>query len=317
MELKHLRLVKNIVDLGSMAKSKHKLCLTQSALSHQLKEAENQAGTALFYRRNKKLILTPAGALVYKSATDILDRTDRLEQEVRDMAKTGKYLMRICTACFTNYLWMPSLIARFDEMHPGVEIKICPEYLNQGVERILSHDLDALIVNKPEPVKGIRYFEIMNDELVAIVPPGHKWLKKKYVKATDFADCNLIIFSKPMHTVVVYNRVMKPAGISPRIIYEVPMTEAMVEMVVSGLGIAVIPYWIAQPYIEPGRVTAVRVTRGGLHRSLGIVFHERETYPPYYHTLVEFFRQNLSQFKPRDQLVSGQFHDEYPVLRKD
>ncbi len=295
MELKHLRLVKSIVDLGSMSKSKNKLCLTQSALSHQLKEAENQAGTALFYRQNKKLILTPAGELVYQSAGEILARTDRLNQEVKDIARTDKGTVRICTSCYTNYLWMPSLITRFSELHPGVEIKICPEYMNEGIAPILNFDLDALIINKPEPVKGIRYFEIMNDELVAIVPHNHPWVAKKYVKAADFTDCDLIIFSKPLHTVVVYNKVMKPAGISPRNIYEVPMTDAIVEMVVSGLGIAVIPYWIAKPYIDSGRIAAVRVSQGGLHRSLGIIFHERETYPPYFHTLIEFFRQTLGE----------------------
>jgi LysR family transcriptional regulator for metE and metH len=81
------------------------------------------------------------------------------------------------------------------------------------------------------------------------------------------------------------------------------MTEAIVEMVVSGLGIAVIPYWIAKPFLESGRIAAVRVSRGGLYRSLGIVFHERETYPPYYHTLIEFFRQTLGEEASRGEEV--------------
>jgi LysR family transcriptional regulator, regulator for metE and metH len=82
------------------------------------------------------------------------------------------------------------------------------------------------------------------------VPPDHEWSTKKFVKASDFEGKNRIIFSKPMDTVVVYSIVLKPNGIEPKCIYEVPMSEAMIEMVISKMGIAVIPYWIAKPYIR-------------------------------------------------------------------
>jgi LysR family transcriptional regulator, regulator for metE and metH len=295
MDIKHLRLVKYIVELGSMAKSKDKLCLTQSALSHQLKEAEILAGTALFHRCNKKLVLTAAGEMVYKTATDVLEKIDKLDNEIRFISQGDKGIIRLCTACFTNYYWLPALIARFSELHPNVEIKIYPEFINECIPRLQNHDLDAVIMTKPEPIKGIRFHEIMNDELIAIVPPNHEWTLKKYVKAADFEGRNLIIFSKPLNSVVVYNKLLKPAGIIPKFIYEVPMTEAMVEMVISGMGVAVIPYWIALPYIESGKVCRVRVTQKGLHRCLGIAFHERDNYPAYFDTLIDFLKENLDK----------------------
>jgi len=293
MEIKYLRLVKNIVELGSMAKSKDTLCLTQSALSHQLKEAETQAGTELFHRLNKKLILTSAGEIVYKVATDILAKIDRLDADIRDISQGEKGIIRICTACFTNYYWLPALTAKFSELHPQVDIKIYPEYINETLTRLKNHDLDAVIMTKPEQCKDIHYNEIMNDELVAIVPPNHEWIKKKYVQASDFEGRNLIIFSKPLNTVVVYNKLLKPHGIILKHIYEVPMTEAMVEMVISKMGVAVIPQWIARPYIESGKIVPVRVTSKGLFRSLGIAMLEKENYPAYYNTLIEFLKVNL------------------------
>ncbi len=296
MELKYLRLVKNIVELGSMAKSKDKLCLTQSALSHQLKEAESQAGTALFVRLNKKLILTAAGELVYKTAMEVLPKMEDLDNEIQEISRGEKGIIRICTACFTNYHWLPDLINKFSVLHPQVEIKIFPEYINEPLTRLQDRDLDAVIMNKPEPCKSIRFYEIMNDELVAIVPPSDEWTTKKYVKASDFEGRNLIIFSKPMDTVVVYNKVLRPNGVEPKHIYEVPMSEAMVEMVILNMGVAVIPYWIAKPYIEAGKITPVRVTPKGLHRSLGVALLERNQYPPYYNSLIGFFKENLVPF---------------------
>ena len=293
MEIKHLRLVQNIVELGSLAKSKDKLCLTQSALSYQLKEAEMQAGTPLFVRSNKKLRLTAAGEIVYNKALQILAQVDELDREIMEMSQGEKGVFRICTACFTHYYWLPALIKKFNELHPNVEIRIYPEYINESITRLQNHDLDAVIINKPELCKSVRFHEILSDEFVAIVPPDHEWTKKKFVKATDFEGKNLIIFSKPMDTVFVYTKVLRPAGIEPKHVYEVPMTEAMVEMVAAGIGVAVIPLWIARSYIEMGKIVPVQVTSKGLLRTLGLAVQEKKTYPSYYKTLIDFLKENL------------------------
>jgi LysR family transcriptional regulator, regulator for metE and metH len=306
MEIKYLRLVKNIVELGSMAKSKDKLCLTQSALSHQLKEAEQQAGTALFVRSNKRLIPTPAGELVYNTALEVLTTIEKLETNMQKFATGRKGVIRLTTACYTNYSWLPNLIKRFSSLHPNVEIKIIPEYINEAIPRLKSHDLDAVITTKPELCNSIQFFELLNDELVAIVAPGHEWEKKKYVTSSDFQGKNLIIFSKPMETVVVYNKVLKPNGTEPLHIYEVPMSEAMVEMVISDMGVAVIPYWIAQPYILAGKIVPVRVTAKGLFRSLGIALREKESYPAYYKTLIEYLKENLVKTPNNSYISSSQ-----------
>ena len=293
MEMKHLLLVKNIVELGGLSKSADKLCLSQSALSHQLKEAETQAGTALFLRANKKMRLTPAGELVYHTALDVLGKIDELHNNLKAYTTGDKGTIRICTACFTNYHWLPKLITKFNEMHPQVEIKIHPEYINECIERMLNNDLDAVIMNKPENNKKIRFHEIIKDELVAIVPPEHPWTKKNYAKAADFKEVNLIVFSKPMHTVVVYSKLLKPNGIEPMHIYEAPMTEAIVEMILAGMGVAVIPRWVAKPYIDAGKIVPVRVTPKGLYRSLGVGVLEKDSYPVYYQTLIDFLKENL------------------------
>ena len=293
MEIKYLRLVKNIVELGSMAKSQDKLCLTQSALSYQLKEAEIQARTALFVRANKKLILTAAGEMVYKAALDVLPKMDKLTSEILEISSGKRGVIRMCTACYTNYMWLPALINTFSVLYPQVEIKIYPEFINESLSRLQSHDLDAVIMNKPENCKNIRFYEIMNDEMVAIVPPDHEWTKKKFVEASDFESVNLIVFSKPMDSVVVYNKVLKPNGIEPKMVYEVPLSEAMVEMVAAKMGIAVIPSWIARPYIDAKKVVPVRVTAKGLHRSLGLSFLEKDVYPDYYTSLIGFLKENM------------------------
>ena len=93
MEIRHLKLIKAIVEEGSITKAIDKLHLTQSALSHQLKEAEYQLGTQIFSRQNKKLILTKAGEKLYKTAKEVLEKLSGTEQEI----KQYRWSLIMCT----------------------------------------------------------------------------------------------------------------------------------------------------------------------------------------------------------------------------
>lgn len=312
MEIKYLRLIKCIVEEGSMAKAKEKLFLTQSALSHQLKEAENIAGIDLFERVGKQLVLTAAGERVYKTANEVLDKIEVLKRDIKEIIDGECGTVRLCTACFTNYYWLPELISRFNILHPKVEIKVHPEFIKECMQRLKKHELDAVVTNKPDNCTDINYIELVNDEMVALVNKHDKLRAKKYLTADDFNGRNLIIFSRPLSTVVVYERVLKPAGVTPLKIFEVPMTEAMIEMVESGMGMAVIPYWIAKPYINAGKVAPIRVTNKGLYRSLGIAYHKKSNYPQYFYTLIDFFKQNLSH-KRSDYFLDTDLKE--PILR--
>ena len=81
MEIRHLKLIKEVAETKSLTKAKDKLFLSQSALSHQLKEIEGQLGTPLFHRVNKQLILTGAGKMVLESAERVLTDLEKTEIE--------------------------------------------------------------------------------------------------------------------------------------------------------------------------------------------------------------------------------------------
>ena len=83
MEIRHLKLISAIVEEGSITKAIDRLHLTQSALSHQLKEAEFQVGTPIFHRINKKLVLTNAGEKLYATAKDVLQKLSDTEAEIK------------------------------------------------------------------------------------------------------------------------------------------------------------------------------------------------------------------------------------------
>src|SRR5712671_8145055 len=95
LEVRHLRLVAAVADVGSLTKAGDHLHVTQSALSHQLRDIEDRLGAALFLRVGRRLVLTPAGERLLASATDVLERLERAEHEIRAMGRDCARTLRI------------------------------------------------------------------------------------------------------------------------------------------------------------------------------------------------------------------------------
>src|SRR2546430_7716615 len=108
LEVRHLRLVEAVADVGSLTRAGDRLHLTQSALSHQLRDIESRLGAALFLRIGKRLVLTPAGERLLGSAKEVLARLERTEEEIRQMRRDKAGVLRLTTECYTCYHWLPA-----------------------------------------------------------------------------------------------------------------------------------------------------------------------------------------------------------------
>src|SRR3989442_5728100 len=103
LEVRHLQLVSAVADCGSLTRAGDQLHLTQSALSHQLRDIEERLGAALFLRVGKRLVLTPAGERLLESARDLLDRLRQTEDAVRHLGKARGRGLPITTQITTWY----------------------------------------------------------------------------------------------------------------------------------------------------------------------------------------------------------------------
>ena len=294
MELRHLRLVKEVAEKGSLTKAMETLYLSQSALSHQLKEAENQLGAPLFHRVNKKLVLTGAGKIVLESAEKILKELDYAEVSVKKYISGGTGTVRIATECYTCYYWLPSLMVDFNREFPNVEIEICPGTNTEPIKHILEGKLDVAIVSGQVDNPNIRPTLLFTDEMMAVVPVEHPWTKRKYVKPGDFADEHVLIHSYPLESVTLFRQLLIPEGVTPKKVTAIQITEAAVEMIKAGMGIKVFAKWIIQPYLHSNKLALVPVTQKGLHRSWYAITLDRPDRPQYLDNFINHLRRNIS-----------------------
>lgn len=295
MEIRHLRLIKAIVEEGSITKAIDILHLTQSAISHQLKEAEYQLGTKIFLRQNKKLILTKAGEKLYATANEILDKLSDTEKEIKKLIFGEVGEIRISTECYSSYHWLPSVLKQFHLLYPNIELKIVMEATHYPLQKLQENILDIAIISDPIKDENIKYVELFQDEMMMVVSENHSWTNKKYVVADDFVNEHLLIHSLPIETVTIHQFLLAPAKVSPKKITPLPLTEASIEMVKADMGIMAMAKWALQPYLKNNSIKAIKIGKNGLKRKHYIAYMSNKTYPDYFQHFIEFLQTEINQ----------------------
>jgi LysR family transcriptional regulator for metE and metH len=265
IEIRHLRLVAAVADVGSLTRAGDQLHLTQSALSHQLRDIESRLGAALFLRVGKRLVLTPAGERLLASATDVLHRLERAEHELREMGRDRAGSLRSTTECYTCYHWLPPLLLRFRRSFPRVEVRIDVEGTHHPVEMLLAGKIDVGIMSTPVRDRRLVSRRVFDDELVLITSTQHRFAQQARVRLTQMREETLFVYPPKEESGPLQN-VLIPAGAMPARIEQVQLTEAITELVKAGLGVAILARWAVQPLIDAGTIVGHTLPARGMHR---------------------------------------------------
>jgi len=268
LEIKHLRLVSAIARTGGVTRAGDLLHLTQSALSHQLRDIEGRLSAPLFHRVGKRMVLTAAGERLCQAAHQVLDIVDRAEAEIRHLQSGAAARLRITTQCYTAYHWLPGLLKTYRLQHPTVEVQVDADATPRPIASLLQGRIDLAIVS--DRVRDRRLVErpLFEDELLVIMAPGHRLAARPFIAAEDFADETLIIYP-PKEDSTILQKVLLPARVAPRALQQVQLSEAIIELVKAGIGVAVLARWAVEPHVRAGTLRAVRLTRRGFRRQWG------------------------------------------------
>ena len=287
LDIRHLKLLLAVAEQGSLTKAAITLHLTQSALSHQLKEAERIVQTPLCAREARRMTLTPAGKRLLATARRVIAEMELAEREVREHGKDPAGVIRIATECYTCYHWLPTTIETFAAKFPQVDVRIVVEATRNPIPALLDREIDLGIVSERTRERRLELYPVFEDELVAVVSPGHRLAKRPVVLASDLAEENLLTYAAAREQLDIFKKVLWPAGLAPKKWIPMELTEAIVEMVAAGRGVGVLARWAAEPQIKSGALIARKVTQRGLPRVWSAAIQKRKGRPDY---LVEFIR---------------------------
>ena len=244
IELRHLRTIRAIHEAGGLARAADVLNMTQSALSHQVKGLEDQAGVELFVRRAKPMRLSAAGMRMLRTAERVLPEIAALEEEFRALrqGKTGRLHIAIeCHACFD---WLMPVLESFRHAWPEVDVDIRPGLAFAALPALLREEVDVVISSDPEALDGVIFNPLFDYEPRFLAAAANPLAAKDEIAAEDFRDQVLIAYPVERSRLDVFTELLLPAKVEPRAVRPVELTAVILMLVAADRGVAVLPDWV-------------------------------------------------------------------------
>lgn len=266
MELRHFRLVSKVAECGTLSKASKELFLSQSALSHQLKELETELGTVIFHRINKKLVLSVSGEIFLSYSEKILESIEELGRKLDDIKgeKLGK--ITISLEAYTSYFWLPPILKIFHTKHPNIEVVIKTNGITKPIQLLQDRKLDYAIVISKITNSNLEYIPLFEDELVVVSSNRHKMVNKDFFDVPDFNDENILTHASKTEHKKVLEYTRGDLVIRPQKYTHISQTQTIIEMIEENLGIAILSKWAIKPYINRNKITLTKLGVHGTYR---------------------------------------------------
>ncbi|MES2277983.1 MAG: LysR family transcriptional regulator [Bacteroidota bacterium] len=250
--LHHFRLVDTIHKEGTLTKAAETLHLTQSALSHQLRELEREMGVDVFHRQGKRLLLSEQGDRFLQSAKKILAEIKSLEEDISNFKNGQVGKLSISMQSYTSYHWLPAIIKDFRSRWPDINIQIVADATQRPLEYLLRGDIDLGIVRTQMVNTKIAYEKVFEDSLVVIMSTDHPLAAREVIEFSDFQDEELILamYDPSYQDTPLFEALIQDKQVKPKHLHRIHYTDATIDMVSANLGIAVMADWVIKPYLH-------------------------------------------------------------------
>ncbi len=275
MTIRHLKIYQAICESGyNTTKAAERLHMTQPAVSLALRELEQHYGVTLFDRMGRRLKITEAGQRFGEYASHIIALFEDMEKGMRNWDSFG--LLRVGASITIGSQFLPEYVRAFCSRYPGTEVRATVEPSNRLEQKVLNNELDFALI---EGIPGMTAFiaeEYMEDHLTVICPADGVFSQGQEISAEEFRKQKFLLRERGSGTREVFERAIGQEGFSVTPLWEATSTTALVNAVINGLGISVLPYRMVVRALERGIVVAVRVKGMTFRRKFYVIYHREK-----------------------------------------
>lgn len=253
-----------LAETGSLTAAAERLHLTQPTLSYRVQEAERRLGVSLFQRSARQLRPTPAGQRLLHSARAVLVELEAAEQEVLHLGRGVEAVVRIGSRGQSSFRWLPGFLRHFEDQHPSIAVEVVPIFSTSPFQALLEGSVDVEIATGEARHRGVERLDLFTDELVALLPERHPLSAQDFISAADLAGETYITTNTIPDPGHESEQVFRPARVTPRRVVSVGLTEAVIEMVRAGFGVAMLSRWAIEEYRDTSGLAILRVNPDGV-----------------------------------------------------
>lgn len=286
IEFRHLRTIKAIHEAGGLARAAEQLNITQSALSHQVKGLEDQAGVELFIRRSKPMKLSPAGLRLLRLAEQVLPQVEAAQAEFSSLRDGNTGRMHIAIECHACFEWLFPVLEGFRKNWGDVDVDIRPGLAFDALPALQKEEVDLVVSSDPEDINGVEFIELFDYNAVFVASAQHPLADKPFIEAEDFTGQNLITYPVEKTRLDVFSQLLIPAGVEPASIRQVELTAVILLLVASNRGVSVLPDWVVREVKYSSDYVTRPLTKSGITRSLYAAIRTEDREKPYMQELI-------------------------------
>jgi DNA-binding transcriptional LysR family regulator len=318
LDSRQIRTFLMLAQVGSFTKVAKKLSLTQSAVSHAMKALEEDLGCRLLDRVGKNVLLTQAGEQFHERAEKIFSEMVSARSEMNKLVEWGHVRLRLgATAAACEYI-LPPILREFQKEFPKCHLTINPGNSPDIMESLRNNKIDVGMSWVATPDSNVQFIPLFDDELVFMVSPDHPWAKVGRIKRTEVSHQQYILFnsstswnqsqsSSPAFSDYsdIYEQIEKffnKEKVVIKSVIDVGSVSAIKELVKLGLGITILPAWVAQDALQDKSLVALPLGRRKLKRQWGILYWKERSIAWAEDTFIRLCKERAVEFAARHGL---------------
>lgn len=273
MDLNQLEVLAAVAREKSFSRAAEVLERTQPAVSQAIRRLESEVGETLFDRSSKDGTLTYAGEILLDYARQMLNLRQTANAAIREMRNLHTGKVTISANEHTVFYLLP-LIAEFRKRHPMIKIEVQRGVASRIPKQITAREVELGVISFKPNDDSLKSISVMNDQLLLIVAPGHRLAGKKSVSVKDLAGETFIAHNAPSPYRKKVIETFEKFNTELNISVELPSLEAIKRLVVTGIGIALVPRLSATDEVATGKLHGLSVTEMKLERKLNIIYRK-------------------------------------------
>jgi len=275
MNINLFRTYIRVVETQNLSRTADEFGLSQPAITKQIQALEDLYGVLLLERSGRRLKTTEAGEVLYNCAREIVRAVDKTEKEMANLADINKGSLVLGASNIPGEYILPRLIKDFKDSYPHISIAMDIADTDKILSKVVEREIDIGIVGGWVSNRKIEGFKWLEDELVALVPKGHRLAASDSVSLQALAGERWIFREKGSGTRKATEDLLAMHGIRREdinVYMEAGSTEAVLASVESGMGIAIMSSWTIKRIDPHRKLKGIKISDSGASRFFYVVF---------------------------------------------
>ena len=273
MNLHQLEIFLAVARHQHFSRAAAELHLTQSAVSMQIKQLEEELGVLLFDRLGKGTHLTSAGRVLEEKAYQILGQVREIHQSIEELEGLERGSVAVGASTTPGIYILPSILGVYKQQYPHVELDYQIAETKQIEQMVLLNQLDFGVVGGHLVQQELQTQPYLTDELILVVGADHTLATGADVELETLQNVPFILRQKGSATRQVIDKAFEERGLKYNAVMELRDPESVKRMVIAGLGATVISDYAVRYEIETGHLVHMTAEGLPLTRQLVIISH--------------------------------------------